>query len=655
MKRVVKNFEHARKVLFHCCIAFFFFVFCASALGQSSAYQQRPLLLPSPLVQQQLADYEFNTILSHLEALQESDAIRPEQALLDLQAVIDYAKETRQPELELEAATVKILIHNSLSQVPEIERLVNTYLPQAVNASAVLPLSRIYRAMLNVALIKGQPDKRVAIKRQLKQVIQMELPERQKGLALLSLGTSEFFAGQYFSALQLLGRAQEIFVRNDLRLDEDRVLSILAIVNSRLGNERRAIDLQLQIAQRMRQGEKTLNWSVIDFNIASAYFDLGDYPNARIYVARSRQVAEDLADDVGVAYANELMAKIALEELQWESAISLASQAAEVFANSADSEKQADALITLASAYTLRGELDNADAVIAQLEQLQAKLALKKIDIAMLKLRSLHLEKSGQSTQALALFKQYHQEYIEQETSARAAAVDRLMAEFTVDAQQSENRYLTQQNELKQAQIGRQQQQQTILMLGIILVSMVVCAIVLVVVFQWRKNLVMHDLALTDELTGAPNRRACFRAAKLAFNRANAGHYPVVVAVVDLDNFKSINDRFGHEAGDKILKAFAEAVKSVLRDQDTYGRMGGEEWLIVFPHADVAHVNRIFTRLRKAYQLKVSKLGFVEHPLTFSMGAVSSYGIDSSVEGMINRADKLVYQAKAKGRDCLVV
>jgi tetratricopeptide (TPR) repeat protein len=135
-----------------------------------------------------------------------------------------------------------------------------------------------------------------------------------------------------------------------------------------LGNERRAIDLQLQIAQRMRQGEKTLNWSVIDFNIASAYFDLGDYPNARIYVARSRQVAEDLADDVGVAYANELMAKIALEELQWESAISLASQAAEVFANSADSEKRADALITLASAYTLRGGLDNADAVITQLE-----------------------------------------------------------------------------------------------------------------------------------------------------------------------------------------------------------------------------------------------------------------------------------------------
>ena len=105
MKRVVKNFEHARKVLFPCCIAFLFFVFCASARGQSSAYQQRPLLLPSPLVQQQLADYEFNTILAHLEALQESDAIRPEQALLDLQAVIDYAKETHQPELELVSAT----------------------------------------------------------------------------------------------------------------------------------------------------------------------------------------------------------------------------------------------------------------------------------------------------------------------------------------------------------------------------------------------------------------------------------------------------------------------------------------------------------------------------------------------------------------------
>ena len=292
------------------------------------AIAQEPPLLPAPLTQASIEGVEHSVIIEHLSALQEADSRNPQHIIRDINVVIEYAKANNLVSLEIEAGSSLILVYSSLNNTDMVEALAETYLPQAVNMDMRVPVVRIYRGLLRNTTILGESSRRVAIKQQLLQAIDRGIPERQEGLALLTIGANDFFAREYFSALQILRRAQEIFVRNKLRVDEDRVLSILAIANSRLGNERRAIDIQLKIAERMRQGPKNINWSIIDFNIANSYFDLEEYDNARTYVMRSRTVASELGDTIGVAYANELLAKIHLGEQKLDEARVLSTSAA---------------------------------------------------------------------------------------------------------------------------------------------------------------------------------------------------------------------------------------------------------------------------------------------------------------------------------------
>lgn len=124
---------------------------------------------------------------------------------------------------------------------------------------------------------------------------------------------------------------------------------------------------------------------------------------------------------------------------------------------------------------------------------------------------------------------------------------------------------------LNQATIEKQKQQQTIFYPLFALAILIVLAISALIVLQWCKPNNLRELALTGELTGAPNRSAWMRAASVAFNLATAGHYSLIVAAIDLDRVKSINDRFGYNVGDEVL--FTKAVHSVLSEQDTLARI----------------------------------------------------------------------------------
>ncbi|MDM7859953.1 GGDEF domain-containing protein [Alteromonas sp. ASW11-36] len=613
------------------------------------------LQLPSPLSPEIISQYGNDQLSAHLARLIETPKLPARDALADTLAIRDYAAQGNQIELEIDAASAAVIILARLNEVEHINRLVNTYLPQAINRDLPVPASRIYRGLLRVALLEGNEKRRVVIKRQLLGLLEKGLPARDEGLILLSLGTSDFFARQYFSSLQHLRRAQDVFARHELLNDKDRVLSILAIANSRLGNKQRAIDIQLEIADRMRLGEKSLNWSIIDFNIGKAYLSLGENQAASLYLLSSRDIAQEFDDPSGVAYANDLLARIALQEQKFAMASALASGAAETFASLDNTERLLSSLITYASAELHLGNTAIAQQQWLKITQLNEQQTNASLIADIIELRALFAEKRGDFQQAIALYKQYYQAVIDYKEEAQTNVVSQLMSEISDDAQQTDNRYLIQQNALNQATIEKQKQQQTIFYLLFALAVLIVLAISTLIVLQWRKANNMRELALTDELTGAPNRRACMRAAKLAFNQAAAGHYSLVVAAIDLDRFKSINDRFGHDVGDRVLVLFANAVRSVLREQDTFGRLGGEEWLLIFPRADLMHVDTIFERLRSAYQELGQEVPVPEHELTFSMGAVSSLDNFANVDNMLSQADKLVYTAKSKGRNRLEI
>ncbi len=163
----------------------------------------------------------------------------------------------------------------------------------------------------------------------------------------------------------------------------------------------------------------------------------------------------------------------------------------------------------------------------------------------------------------------------------------------------------------------------------------------------------LHRLATKDMLTGLSNRRHFMQRMEQERSRVQRFGSPCGLLMIDLDHFKQINDRFGHAVGDEALKLFAEVATAQLRDIDTLGRLGGEEFAILLPGADMEGAYVLAERLRRA--LAAAKLGGVpELRLTASIGVSVLTLEDSSSDEPLLRADKAVYNAKSLGRNRVV-
>jgi len=169
------------------------------------------------------------------------------------------------------------------------------------------------------------------------------------------------------------------------------------------------------------------------------------------------------------------------------------------------------------------------------------------------------------------------------------------------------------------------------------------------------KNRLLEELALTDTLTGLPNRRAIEAWAATELTAAVRHGFSFWVVMADLDHFKTINDTFGHDAGDRVLKAFAEILRANSRRSDICGRIGGEEFLIVLTHTDANGAAVAVNRIRE---------DFAEHILTFGtheIAATASFGmagLSQQVQDfsqLVSRADVALYSAKRLGRNRLAL
>jgi diguanylate cyclase len=168
-----------------------------------------------------------------------------------------------------------------------------------------------------------------------------------------------------------------------------------------------------------------------------------------------------------------------------------------------------------------------------------------------------------------------------------------------------------------------------------------------------QQNRRLAQLSYTDELTGLANRRQGFAAAEhaLASHRRNGG--PAVLVVIDIDRFKDANDRYGHPAGDQVLRDFATLLRQCSRATDTPARYAGDEFLLVLPDTDLQGAAQMAMRIRE----HVAAAKFEQAPglrSTVSLGAAEAHRDMADVEDWLQQADAALYRAKANGRDRLV-
>jgi diguanylate cyclase (GGDEF)-like protein len=166
------------------------------------------------------------------------------------------------------------------------------------------------------------------------------------------------------------------------------------------------------------------------------------------------------------------------------------------------------------------------------------------------------------------------------------------------------------------------------------------------------KNRLLEEMALMDSLTGLPNRRAVDLWASRQLSAAARHDFPFWVVMTDLDCFKKVNDTYGHDAGDTVLKTFADILKTRTRRSDICARLGGEEFLLMMTHADREQVKTAVGRIRK--QFENTSIPFADKTIT----ATASFGI-AGFRGtkapewntLVARADAALYAAKHKGRN----
>ena len=175
-------------------------------------------------------------------------------------------------------------------------------------------------------------------------------------------------------------------------------------------------------------------------------------------------------------------------------------------------------------------------------------------------------------------------------------------------------------------------------------------------VFPLRNAKLYHSAlqsALKDDLTGFGNKRALdaglHREAELAVRHKT----PLSILMVDIDHFKTINDTFGHVAGDKILKDIASTIKNSARQSDLCYRYGGEEFMIILDDANTVQAINIAERIRQCIEQYTYNYKGKIIPVTVSLGT-ATYEQDETLDTFKNRADKALYKAKNKGRNLVM-
>lgn len=154
--------------------------------------------------------------------------------------------------------------------------------------------------------------------------------------------------------------------------------------------------------------------------------------------------------------------------------------------------------------------------------------------------------------------------------------------------------------------------------------------------------------ARTDFLTGVLNTRFFHELAQMEINRSVRYERPFTIVFIDVDNFKTINDTFGHTMGDTVLRTIALTIQQHLRKTDSIARVGGDEFVALLPETDENTAPIVINNMQSALLHEMQNNGW---PVTFSMGALTLAGMQITVDELLGQADELMYQVKNSGKN----
>ncbi|MBL8514914.1 MAG: GGDEF domain-containing protein [Betaproteobacteria bacterium] len=602
------------------------------------------LLLAVPL----LAWAQMGAADRETQALEAKVADNPRAALKEAAEWHEKATRTADRAGQLKAMRLKVM---ALAQLEDSHAM-------AAAAEGALPLARELKdaqAETEFLTVRGyklsSEGKFAESQRSYDHAIQVAEAAGLKRAAtgvLVAKGYDLSILGRDADALDILSRAHQAFTDQGDALNAR--LTYAAIGNAHIHERSTPEDLRKAVSFLERsispEAERTRRHELAtaQANLGAVYQRLREFAKSRDYLGKAEALYRALEDPNGQAFTHYRLGLIANEEKKWREALVELDKSLSPFVETGDTTMQFNVQRARAQALAeLDRKRESLDALHA-VETLATKTESAWIKANALASTAETYARLGEFERAFKAMRELRD--ADQALAREAREKDEKEIKVRFDVKQKES-----ENELLRARQQESDARRLVLILTIALLLLVLGGLSWYIWRQRLQNQRFADLALRDDLTGLPNRRAIVEFARSQFQHALTHNQKLVIALIDIDHFKPINDEFGHAVGDQVLTAFATLCQQQLRSNDRMGRYGGEEFMLIMPGSDIAQAPQVFTRLRLATrQLNVEGMKTGQQ-LTFSMGAAELRASEDALDGVIKRADEALYRAKQGGRD----
>ena len=472
-----------------------------------------------------------------------------------------------------------------------------------------------------------------------------------EGAAWIGLGDANAVIGDFSAALEALTKAYEIYQELGDEQAVSQTFGLLGNIYSDIDAEEEAVRMYKEAAELDRQLGDDLNVAINLYNMGRAQTDIGQTEEARANYAEALEISERVGSEVTSGYIHYGIGLSHAADGNSEAARNSFRQAYEIL-RAANDEFQSALTQHQLGRLDLAEEnyqraLDRGLAALPPLEDTDDQKHL----IEIYGLISESYAALGQFESAYEYLTKQNRLMEHFASEERARRVAQLRVRLETDKAEDQARSLSEENRLKAELLERERYVNRLITAGAAILVVFIVALGMSFTKQKRLEERLRQLANTDDLTGLISRRRLFQLGAQELDRAKRYDLPLSAMVLDLDFFKSINDRYGHATGDDVLRKIAKDLERRMRDTDYLGRIGGEEFLALLPHTDREKALEVAQRIVESIGgLDLRDVG-VEDRLTMSIGVSCYQGAGDSLTEIIKRADAALYEAKAEGRN----
>jgi diguanylate cyclase (GGDEF)-like protein len=470
--------------------------------------------------------------------------------------------------------------------------------------------------------------------------------------ALFSRGYLMGVQGQYASGLVDLRRSQSLFDKANMPQHAVTVLNAIAILYNRMGDNAEAVHIYTRALKAQREAGLKREVAVTLYNLGRAHEALQEWEFARKAYTESFDLQHELGYARGEAFALRGLAAVANAVGDSRRALDTLKRAEALLGKTIDARLGAHIQLARGVALHRLGRLqESLTSLTAALQVFKDADALGDLSLTYAEVARVQAELGEwrEAYETQTQFKKVSDKLLTNQLDQRFAT---LKVEFDTAAKDKENELLTRENQANEKALLQGRRARQLQAVAIALTVLLAAMLATLAVYQRRTTLRMQTLAMTDELTGVPNRRDVLRRLEGLLQRENEP--PCSVLIVDIDHFKSINDHHGHPVGDEVLKFIARELRTAVREPAFFGRLGGEEFLIALPDTSLDNGCAAAERFREQIMsIDTTRWFPARRRITASIGVtVSKSGICTSSD-MLMRADAALYAAKRAGRNCV--